>query len=398
MALLDLFRNINERMGKRAEENIGGLLGVKWEDMSEDERKQARRLSRMAAFESLASGRSPVPRMAEVAQLIGAQREQRQMREQMGRATQDINQAQAAIAGRLGARGADVGEQTQLEEVRPMSGMNLPALMASRAGAAAIEASPVLKSMAEESLKPDEYTYQNVSGVGLVAVNKKNPRDVRIVQPEQARAAGPSEQFKILTAAEATAMGLPPGIVFQQNLRTRQVSPLQGMPKPAGGLDDVTVRQYYSKKSEIKAAKGYMQGFRSDLKEIPAYKALTGEGRGRLNSSYTLALSAIRQLQNSGVLNMGELPFLRKALDDPTSLWSIVGSPIKRKELDGQISTVLRQLDQLENIRDEEFKAMGGTPWTQQPSPQAGGGESLSSGRRGRKPGAEAIKRAEGYY
>lgn len=150
MALLDIFRNINERMGKRAEENIGGLLGVKWEDMSEDERKQARRLSRMAAFESLASGRSPVPRMAEAAQLIGAQREQRQAREQMGRATQDINQAQAAIAGRLGGRGADVGEQTQLEEVRPMSGMNLQALMASPQGAAAIAANPQLAEMIKQ--------------------------------------------------------------------------------------------------------------------------------------------------------------------------------------------------------------------------------------------------------
>lgn len=150
MALLDIFKNINERLGKRAEENIGGLLGVKWEDMSEDERKMARRLSRMAALEGLASGGSPVPRIAEAAQLIGAQREQRRQAEMQGRAAQDIQQAQAAIAGRLGARGADVGEQTQLEEVRPMSGMNLQALLASPAGAAAAQANPQLAEMLKQ--------------------------------------------------------------------------------------------------------------------------------------------------------------------------------------------------------------------------------------------------------
>ena len=381
-------------MATRYQKFIGGLLGEDVEGMSEEARKKLSREGTTSAIIGMLAGRGLLGGLGAYGERLAAKRQ----KVDEEKALQDIQQAQAAIAGRLGARGVDVGEQTQLEEVRPMSGMNLPALMASRAGAAAIEASPVLKSMAEESLKPDEYTYQNVSGVGLVAVNKKNPRDVRIVQSERARTAGPSEQFKILTAAEAAAMGLPPGIVFQQNLRTRQVSPLEGMPKPAGGLDETSVRQYNRAKFDVKTARGNIEGFKADLRDIPAYKALTGEGRGRLNSSYTLALSAIRQLQNSGVLNVGELPFLQKALDDPTSLWSIIGSPLKRKELEGQISTVLRQLNQQESILDEQFKAMGGNVPTQQPPPAAGGGESLASGRRGRKPGADAIKRAEDYY
>lgn len=397
MALLDIFKRGTKRAGENLESYIGGLLGEDLSQLSDEERKQVRRQGMSAVFDAMARGTTPTQGLAGVAQLAGARLAAKREKISGEKALQDIQQAQAAIAGRLGARGVDVGEQTQLEEVRPMSGMNLPALMASRAGAAAIEASPVLKSMAEESLKPDEYTYQNVSGVGLVAVNKKNPRDVRIVQSERTRAAGPSEQFKILTAAEAAAMGLPPGIVFQQNLRTRQVSPLEGMPKSVGP-GETDVRQYNKAKFEVKTARGNIEGFKADLRDIPAYKALTGEGRGRLNSSYTLALSAIRQLQNSGVLNVGELPFLQKALDDPTSLWSIIGSPIKRKELEGQISTVLRQLNQQENILDEQFKAMGGNVPTQQPPPAAGGGESLASGRRGRKPGADAIKRAEDYY
>lgn len=65
-----------------------------------------------------------------------------------------------------------------------MSGMNLQALLASPAGAAALEMNPMLKSMVEERLKPEDYTVQNVSGVGLVAVNKRNPRDRFVVERE----------------------------------------------------------------------------------------------------------------------------------------------------------------------------------------------------------------------
>jgi len=45
MALLDIFRNIGEKMGKGMERNIGGLLGVDPESLTPEERKQARRLS-----------------------------------------------------------------------------------------------------------------------------------------------------------------------------------------------------------------------------------------------------------------------------------------------------------------------------------------------------------------
>jgi hypothetical protein len=109
-----------------------------------------------------------------------------------------------------------------------------------------------------------------------------------------------------------------------------------------------------------------------------------------------LQLSAIRQLQNSGVLNVGELPFLSKALSDPTTLSSILTSPLQRRKLDGQISTVLGLLDSQQAVLDERF---GKTPPA---APQENAGSPAASGfRRGRKPaapGADAVKRAEGYY
>lgn len=184
MALLDMLRKIPERIGKNLERNVGGLLGESLEGLSEEERRAVRRQAAMAVFDAMAQGTTPGAGLERVAAITGARLKARRDEETQGRAAQDIRQAQAAIAGRLGARGADVGEQTQLEEVRPMSGMNLPALIASQSGAAALAANPMLKSMVEEKLKPEDYTVQNVSGVGLVAVNKKNPRDRFVVQPE----------------------------------------------------------------------------------------------------------------------------------------------------------------------------------------------------------------------
>ena len=164
---------------------IGGLLGEEeWAGLSEEERKRLEREAGLSAVRGMLSGTGL---LGGIESYRGARQELRKKAEQeatMRRATQDVNQAQAAIAGRMGARGADVGEQTQLEEVRPMSGMNLQALMASPAGAAALQANPMLKSMADERVKPEDYTVQNVSGVGLVAVNKRNPRDTFIVQKE----------------------------------------------------------------------------------------------------------------------------------------------------------------------------------------------------------------------
>lgn len=164
---------------------IGGLLGEEeLAGLSEEERKRLEREAGLSAVRGMLSGTGL---LGGIESYRGARQELRKKAEQEAmqrRATQDVNQAQAAIAGRLGARGADVGEQTQLEEVRPMSGMNLQALLASPAGAAAMASNPMLKSMADERMKPEDYAVQSVSGVGLVAVNKRNPRDTFIVQRE----------------------------------------------------------------------------------------------------------------------------------------------------------------------------------------------------------------------
>jgi hypothetical protein len=147
--------------------------------MTEEERRQARRLSQMAVFDAMARGTSPIAGLRQAAELLGTQRAARQERQEAGRAAQDIQQASAAIAGRLGARGADVGEQTQLQEVRPMSGMNLEALIASPAGAAALQANPQLAELLKQRTGQQVvggFMYDRATGQYIAPPKEKQPR------------------------------------------------------------------------------------------------------------------------------------------------------------------------------------------------------------------------------
>ena len=151
MALLDTIRGLGRKASENLENYVGGLLGEEAANLTEAERRQMRREALMAIFEAMGSGAaSPRAGLEQVATRAGQRATGRRQAEEQGRAAQDVMQAQAAIAGRLGARGADVGEQTQLEEVRPMSGMNLPALVGSSAGAAAIQSNPQLAEMLKQ--------------------------------------------------------------------------------------------------------------------------------------------------------------------------------------------------------------------------------------------------------
>jgi len=144
-----------KRLGRGFDRYVGGLLGEDLATMTPEERAAARRSAIGIIGRGMVSPEGGSAALTNVMQARAMQRE-RPMRE---RAMQDIQQAQAAIAARLGAGGVtsiggkaygvgpDVGEQRQLDEVRPLSGYNLPALLASPAGAAALEMNPQLAEM-----------------------------------------------------------------------------------------------------------------------------------------------------------------------------------------------------------------------------------------------------------
>lgn len=235
MALLDALKKIPQRIGKNLERNIGGLLGENLEDLSEEERRAIRRQAASAIFDAMARGTTPTAGLERVAAMTGARLQQRREAQQAGRAAQDINQARAAIAGRLGARGEDVGEQTQLEEVRPMSGMGLQGLMASAAGSAAIQADPQLAEMMKQR------TGYQVAGADIF--NRETGQFVpRPSAPQPARggrmsaaggapaAAGGGQRFRVMTPEEVRAANLPEGTSAQLDTQTGAVKVLSAVP------------------------------------------------------------------------------------------------------------------------------------------------------------------------
>lgn len=235
MALLDALKKIPQRIGKNLERNIGGLLGENLEDLSEEERRAIRRQAASAIFDAMARGTTPTAGLERVAAMTGARLQQRREAQQAGRAAQDINQARAAIAGRLGARGEDVGEQTQLEEVRPMSGMGLQGLMASAAGSAAIQADPQLAEMMKQR------TGYQVAGADIF--NRETGQFVpRPSAPQPARggrmsavggapaAAGGGQRFRVMTPEEVRAANLPEGTSAQLDTQTGAVKILSAVP------------------------------------------------------------------------------------------------------------------------------------------------------------------------
>jgi len=235
MALLDALKKIPQRIGKNLERNIGGLLGENLEDLSEEERRAIRRQAASAIFDAMARGTTPTAGLERVAAMTGARLQQRREAQQAGRAAQDINQARAAIAGRLGARGEDVGEQTQLEEVRPMSGMGLQGLMASAAGSAAIQADPQLAEMMKQR------TGYQVAGADIF--NRETGQFVpRPSAPQPARggrmsagggapaAAGGGQRFRVMTPDEVRAANLPEGTSAQLDTQTGAVKILSAVP------------------------------------------------------------------------------------------------------------------------------------------------------------------------
>jgi hypothetical protein len=166
MSLLDLIRGIPEKMGRGMERNIGGLLGIDPSKMTDEERKQARRLSQMAVFDAMARGTSPLSGLSQVAGLIGSQREQRQQQAEQAQRMQAAQQASGQITGRLlggapaptapGAMGGDdlTGVNVQSQYRRdPIDALRIGM---SPAGADAMRVNPLLQAPLQAMLQPPE--------------------------------------------------------------------------------------------------------------------------------------------------------------------------------------------------------------------------------------------------
>lgn len=408
-----------KRLGRGFDRYIGGLLGEDLEGMTPEEKAAARR----SIIGVIGRGMIDPAQGSEALGAVTQARAMQRAQAEVARRTAAAEAEMPRIAGRLlgGTAGAleslpggEGGPLTARYRQAPQEALGR--LYGTQAGRDVAQMAPDLAKLATEGTLGRTVggsVYNPLTGQFTRAPEAPKMREpVREVDlgnrvivyyndsttetlpkgvAPGARAVGGGERFKILTPEEVKANNLKPGI-YQRNTVTNQITPMQG--QDAGGLGEVELRQYNAASLAIKNARSNIQNFADTLARVPATGAIAGEGRGELEGSYTLALGAVRELQNSGVLNVGEIPFLEKALKDPTTFGAILASPIKRKEIAGQISTIMNLLNQREknlNILypQAQLPTQSGAPPPTNPAVPT---------NQNRAPGPEARSRAENYY
>ena len=128
--------------------------------------------------------------------------------------------------------------------------------------------------------------------------------------------------------------------------------------KPAGGLtgeDKVDRRKHRETRIQLQNAYDSIGEFAKELQNTPKEASLYGEAAGRLSSKYKLALGAVRVLQNTGVLNPGELPFIEDTLRNPQSLTQLF-NPASRETIAGQVNSIADLLEKQSATNDELFE------------------------------------------
>lgn len=125
-------------------------------------------------------------------------------------------------------------------------------------------------------------------------------------------------------------------------------------PATPSGDSSVDIRKHRESKLELQNAMDVVTKFNQSLSSIPKEESIVGAKAGELASNYKLALGAIRKLQNTGVLNPGELPFIEDTLRNPQSI-SQLFNPQSRKEIEGQIRAITSALELQNKNLDESY-------------------------------------------
>jgi hypothetical protein len=126
-------------------------------------------------------------------------------------------------------------------------------------------------------------------------------------------------------------------------------------PPSMTGDDKVDRRKHRETRIQLQNAYDSIGEFAKELQNTPKEASLYGEAAGRLSSKYKLALGAVRVLQNTGVLNPGELPFIEDTLRNPQSLTQLF-NPASRETIAGQVNSIADLLEKQSATNDELFE------------------------------------------
>ena len=141
---------------------------------------------------------------------------------------------------------------------------------------------------------------------------------------------GPDGKPRLVTRADAVGMERAP----------QPTTPRTGPTGDSAG----DRKKHREKKLELEDSYVAVNDFLQALRTTPKEESITGEKAGALSTKYKLALSAVRVLQNTGVINAGEIPFLEDALRDPQNISQFL-NPNSRATIIGQINALADLLE-----------------------------------------------------
>jgi hypothetical protein len=235
-----IFKNIGSAFNRY----IGGLLGEDVESMTPEERRRAR----MAAIGAIGRAMSNPELGTAPIEAVRASRKAAQDQQELKRRQAAAEAALPDISSRIfGGRTGTMIEDVEGGPATPLMARRAPTAAGAReaigmmygtqAGRDVATMAPGLMTAAQEQMRPGEFVYQNVPNVGLVAVSKTNPSDVRVVQKVGREPAAPAKpELKAIRLANGMMqdMWIAPGQNESQGVRV-------GAPYVPKGADGETL-------------------------------------------------------------------------------------------------------------------------------------------------------------
>lgn len=182
------------------------------------------------------------------------------------------------------------------------------------------------------------------------AYDRRIAKETRIPGPTVVNTGGRTEPLEYIIGPDGQPMLVP----RSQAVGKRRAPPPQTPRVGPTGDSSVDKRQYRTAKRELQNSYTAVNDFLQALRTTPKEESLVGEKAGALSTKYKLALSAVRVLQNTGVINVGELPFLEDALRDPQKI-SQLFNPGSRETITGQINALADLLEAQSTTLDESY-------------------------------------------
>jgi len=253
--------------------------------------------------------------------------------------------------------------------VQKIGQMQYAAMQPSQMDVSAVNLSDLTPDSARKfarSRNPDDIVYRTPESKERLVAVIKNGRPIYVNESEaKGMIPATAQTIRVSTGSGSADRGQlykvtgpdgKPKYVTRDDAIGMQPAPTATAQKTGGPTGDSSVdrRQYRTTKRELQNSYTAVNDFLQALKTTPKEESIVGEKAGALATKYKLALSAVRTLQNTGVINVGELPFLEDALRDPQKI-SQLFNPGSRETITGQINALADLLEAQSDSLDESY-------------------------------------------